>query len=193
MPFLVDSVAIELNRHGLSIHLVIHPVLAVRRDEAGRLRRPRHRRAGARTGCARASCCSRSTGRATRRCCRSSRRTCAACWATCATRSQDWRRCGPGSSEVLDELQAGAALGAGRASEPRPRRSCAWIADDHFTLARLLQLPARGRRRTASQLRRVKGTGLGILRAKDDGGLSQSFAALPAEIRARAPRAASRC
>ena len=37
MPFLVDSVGIELNRHGLNIHLVIHPVLAVRRDEAGRL------------------------------------------------------------------------------------------------------------------------------------------------------------
>ena len=37
MPFLVDSVGIELNRHGLNIHLVIHPVLTVRRDEAGRL------------------------------------------------------------------------------------------------------------------------------------------------------------
>ena len=37
MPFLVDSVSIELNRHGLGIHLIIHPVLAVRRDSAGRL------------------------------------------------------------------------------------------------------------------------------------------------------------
>ena len=37
MPFLVDSVAMELNRHGLVIHLPIHPVLAVRRDDAGEL------------------------------------------------------------------------------------------------------------------------------------------------------------
>jgi glutamate dehydrogenase len=38
MPFLVDSVRMELSRHGLGIHLVIHPVVAVRRDEHGRLR-----------------------------------------------------------------------------------------------------------------------------------------------------------
>ena len=37
MPFLVDSVSIELNRHRLGIHLIIHPVLAVRRDAAGRV------------------------------------------------------------------------------------------------------------------------------------------------------------
>ena len=37
MPFLVDSVAMELNRHGLVIHLPIHPVIVVRRDEAGEL------------------------------------------------------------------------------------------------------------------------------------------------------------
>ena len=37
MPFLVDSVAMELNRHGHSIHLSIHPIFAVERDEKGRL------------------------------------------------------------------------------------------------------------------------------------------------------------
>src|ERR671919_200386 len=37
MPFLVDSVTMELNRHGLVIHLPIHPVVVVRRDEAGGL------------------------------------------------------------------------------------------------------------------------------------------------------------
>jgi glutamate dehydrogenase len=37
MPFLVDSVAMDLNRHGLVIHLPIHPVIAVRRDAAGGL------------------------------------------------------------------------------------------------------------------------------------------------------------
>ncbi len=38
MPFLVDSVGMELNRRGLTIHLTIHPVFRVRRDESGHLR-----------------------------------------------------------------------------------------------------------------------------------------------------------
>src|SRR6266511_4212672 len=37
MPFLVDSVSMELNRQGLVIHLPIHPVLTVRRDDKGEL------------------------------------------------------------------------------------------------------------------------------------------------------------
>ncbi|PWC52685.1 NAD-glutamate dehydrogenase, partial [Azospirillum sp. TSO22-1] len=37
MPFLVDSVTAELNRRGLTVHLVIHPVVRVARDAQGRL------------------------------------------------------------------------------------------------------------------------------------------------------------
>src|SRR5215218_7767856 len=37
MPFLIDSVSMELNRRGCGVHLIIHPVLTVRRDAAGRL------------------------------------------------------------------------------------------------------------------------------------------------------------
>ncbi len=37
MPFIVDSVTIELGREGHSIDLVIHPVIKVRRDAAGRM------------------------------------------------------------------------------------------------------------------------------------------------------------
>jgi glutamate dehydrogenase len=37
MPFLIDSVSMELNRQGYGVHLIIHPVLNVRRDEDGRL------------------------------------------------------------------------------------------------------------------------------------------------------------
>lgn len=35
MPFLVDSVTAEINRQELSVHLVIHPVLNIRRDAKG--------------------------------------------------------------------------------------------------------------------------------------------------------------
>ncbi|MFV3128196.1 NAD-glutamate dehydrogenase [Niveispirillum sp. KHB5.9] len=37
MPFLVDSVSAELNRHGLTVHLIVHPVIRVSRDANGRL------------------------------------------------------------------------------------------------------------------------------------------------------------
>src|SRR5580693_5672702 len=38
MPYLVDSVTTELNRHEAEIRLLVHPVLRVRRDVAGILR-----------------------------------------------------------------------------------------------------------------------------------------------------------
>jgi glutamate dehydrogenase len=37
MPFLVDSVTMELERQGLGLHLIVHPILRVRRDEHGDL------------------------------------------------------------------------------------------------------------------------------------------------------------
>ena len=37
MPFLVDSVSMELNRLGSGVHLIIHPVVRVRRDDDGQL------------------------------------------------------------------------------------------------------------------------------------------------------------
>src|ERR1700752_5520171 len=35
MPFLVDSVTMEVNRHGLTLHLLIHPIVAVVRGADG--------------------------------------------------------------------------------------------------------------------------------------------------------------
>ena len=35
MAFLVDSVSAELNRLGLGIQLVVHPIVVVTRDDAG--------------------------------------------------------------------------------------------------------------------------------------------------------------
>src|SRR4051812_38133615 len=37
MPFLIDSISMELNRRGCGVHLIIHPVLSVRRDGDGRM------------------------------------------------------------------------------------------------------------------------------------------------------------
>ena len=37
MPFLVDSTSLEINREGLTMQLIVHPVLAVQRDADGKL------------------------------------------------------------------------------------------------------------------------------------------------------------
>src|SRR5918997_3426098 len=37
MPFLVDSTRMEINRQGYAIHMILHPVIKVRRDAEGRL------------------------------------------------------------------------------------------------------------------------------------------------------------
>ncbi|MGI5269336.1 NAD-glutamate dehydrogenase [Nonomuraea sp. CA-218870] len=37
MPFLVDSVTMELDRHGIGVHLVVHPQIRVRRDMTGKM------------------------------------------------------------------------------------------------------------------------------------------------------------
>ena len=37
MPFLVDSTRMGVNRQGHAIHLILHPIIQVRRDDEGRL------------------------------------------------------------------------------------------------------------------------------------------------------------
>ena len=37
MPFLVDSVKAAINKRGLGVHITVHPIVAVRRDDDGKL------------------------------------------------------------------------------------------------------------------------------------------------------------
>jgi glutamate dehydrogenase len=39
MPFLVNSVSAAINRHGLTVHITVHPIIRVCRDSQGRLQR----------------------------------------------------------------------------------------------------------------------------------------------------------
>ncbi len=106
MPFIVDSVTMELGRQGYGIDLVIHPVVRVRRDDDGRLidvlepgaqddgaiarvSHPRRGRARARQGRARRGCA----------------RTSSACSARCAWRSRTGRRCAPRPRSSYEELE----------------------------------------------------------------------------------------
>ena len=35
MPFLVDTTTMEINRQGLTLHLMVHPIVVVQRDAQG--------------------------------------------------------------------------------------------------------------------------------------------------------------
>jgi glutamate dehydrogenase len=179
MPFLVDSVTMELSRHELAAHLIIHPLLGVDRDVAGRLRGFRVQQAS--THDFDESWIHVEIDRTTDR-------------AVLDRLERDLQRVlHDVRSAVEDEpkMRSLADISAMEISEngpPLPREEIAvsaglltWLADGHFTFlgARDYTLTDDG-----AALRPVPGTGLGILRS--DKLESDSFAALPPEVRAKA-------
>jgi len=181
MPFLVDSVTMEANRHGLTLHLIIHPVLAVTRDASGVLEglapeseaSPResfiHVEVDRITDAARldalASDLSRVLG-------------------DVRVAVDDWKKMKERMLSIVAELDA--------RPPPLPSDELAegkaflhWLAAEHFTLLgyRCHDLVAvEGQ----DALRIVPGSSLGILRETGKKDVAASFAALPPEQRAYA-------
>ncbi len=180
MPFLVDSVGMELNRHGLGIHLVIHPVVRCERDAQGELRQ----------------LCSATDGTAESfmhfEVDRQSDP------ALLATVEADLARVlGDVRHAVADwrEMRGAVAMAVAEL-RPRPdsvpaaeldeiRAFLDWLVDDHFTFlgygAYRLQADP-----TGGEAMLLDGPALGILRGRRPGYTSRSFGALPVEVRARA-------
>jgi glutamate dehydrogenase len=186
MPFLVDTVMMEIGRQGLGLHLIIHPVYAVERDAQGRLVTLHPRGAGA--PASRESWMYIEVDRLVD----PQQRTALAAGiervlADVRAAVQDWQPMLAKLQAAIDELgRAPASLPADAVAESRAFLQ--WLADDHLTLLGYRQhdLVDQG---DATQLRVVAGTGLGLLRAAEDETVSASFAALPASARAlaRAP------
>src|SRR5216683_280138 len=205
MPFLVDSVTMELNRHGLDIHVIVHPQLRVRRDVAGLL----HAVSGPVGGLAvvpgeiTESWTHIEIGRPADRSTQDEleddlRRV----LDDVRVAVEDQPRMRSAATRLADDLaddlaaELGEAGGRG-ASGGRPSRTAErdrdddreaeellrWLTDGHFTFLGyreydLLEAP------DGMALRAVAGTGLGILRHDRQG--SDSFAALPPDVRAKA-------
>ena len=173
MPFLVDSVVMELTRQQRDVHLVIHPQFDVdprrhRAARADRLPRQRVRRA-ARGRRARVVDARRDQPDRPRRGRRRDRRTTSSgCCATSASPSRTGTGCAQQVGEIVER-----ADGRPAAARSRPRSSSAagafleWLADDHFTFLgyREYHLEREG---DDEYLRGVPGTGLGILRNDPD-------------------------
>ncbi|HEY0826158.1 MAG TPA: NAD-glutamate dehydrogenase [Ramlibacter sp.] len=182
MPFLVDSVSLEIARQGLALHLIVHPIFAVQRDAQGVLRSvaPRHsapdqpreswmyievdrvvdpeQRAALARGLERVL-------------------------ADVRAAVADWRPMLARLHAARDELGA-PPRGVPPAEAEEARAFLQWLADEHFTLLGYRQhdLVEQG---GDLALRLVQGSGLGLLR-EGHGEQSASFAALPPAARALA-------
>jgi glutamate dehydrogenase len=186
MPFLVDSVSLEIARQGLGLHLIVHPIFAVQRDARGVLQSvaPRH----AAPDLPRESWMyievDRMVDPAQRQAlCRGIERVLADVRAAVT----DWKAMTARLQEAQEALaKPPAALPADEAAESRAFLQ--WLAEDHFTLLGFRRHDLVERNGELA-LQVVEGTGLGLLREDHAADHSASFAALPAQARAlaRAP------
>ena len=180
MPFLVDSVTMEVNRHGLTLHLILHPILSVERKADGTLvglagagakDAPREsfihvevdRVADAQAQLLLAADIERVLG-------------------DVRSAVNDWEKMRAQVGTILEEIN--------RKPPPLPpdelaegKALMAWLADNHFTFLgyrRHELVSVKG----DDALKIVPGSSLGILRASEDKEVAGSFAALPAGMKA---------
>jgi glutamate dehydrogenase len=181
MPFLVDSVTMELNRHQLSTHLIVHPQLNVRRDVAGHLRG---------TGDGDGDGLMLEESWIHLEIDRQGDRTVLQDLEKDIRRILDDVRAAVEDEDKMRSLARSIAAGLREKRPPLPEEEADdgvalldWLADDHFTFLGYreytLETGEDGERLCA-----VPGTGLGILRS--DQSESTSFASLPPEVRAKA-------
>ena len=183
MPFLVDSTTSEINRQGLTLHLIAHPIFAVERGADGALvsLRPRNEAPQA----ARESWMHIEVDRLVD----PQQRTelvagIERVLADVRAAVQDWK---PMSARLQE---AAAAYASAPTSLPpalvaESRAFLEWLADDHMTLLGYRQhdlVSENGE----DALRLVAGSGLGVLREGDAAPESASFSRLPASARALA-------
>jgi glutamate dehydrogenase len=185
MPFLVDSVTMALDRHGLGIHLVVHPLLDVRRAPDG-VR-------DATGSVVRESWLHVEVDRET------SPEILDAVRADVEVALHDVRA---STSDWTKMLAALDAVGEDLDEHPPPcdpveltegRALLRWLADQHFTFLGYRTYDLERDRAGGDVLRAVPGSGLGILRndaraanGAPVGAASDSFSKLPAAIRAKA-------
>ena len=183
MPFLVDSVTMEVNSQGLKLHLVIHPVLRARRDPKGellsvekpgaspegRLESFIHLEVDRQTDPAKLAQLEAGIARVL---------------ADVRAAVEDWKPMQGRLREVIAGLDA-ARSGVAQAELEEGRAFLEWLLKDNFTFlgCRRYEIATAG---GEDVLRIVPGSGLGILRERPGETVSASFATLPAEARKRA-------
>lgn len=196
MPFLVDSLTMDLGRRMHDVHVVIHPTFDVRRDDNGQLQSVEPVAApseAAPEGAVRESWMHIETGRLSGegedqadRVAEQVRRVLADVRAAV----EDWPQMADQVTTIVEELaQDPPPLAAEEVREAGELLS--WLAEEHFTFLGyreyvLDKVDVEGQEEDV--LRSVPGTGLGILRDSDNKGAaaSEAFSRLPRAVQDRA-------
>ncbi|MFL6031970.1 MAG: NAD-glutamate dehydrogenase, partial [Rubrobacteraceae bacterium] len=182
MPFLVDSTRMGINREGYAIHLMLHPIVKVRRDDAGRLVEVLEPDTQDDESVLYESVIHLEIDRQTDPRVLNALHDCI----TTVLRQvraavEDW----PDMRERVHEIVSEIDENQPPVENEDPEEAGAfleWIADDNFTFLGYREydlLTEDGE----DLLRSVPGTGLGILRETDQKPHSLSFAKLPPEVR----------
>jgi len=186
MPFLVDTVSMELLRAGYAVHAMLHPVLRVKRGEHGELNEISGRNGA--HGTAEAMMRFEVTRETDSAALAALRAGLDRVLADVRAAVEDWRPMRARIGEIIATLADG-PLPIAAAERQETLAFLRWVDDDHFTFIgfRAYDLVTEA---GEDVLRHVAGSGLGVLRDSGDAAtISQSFAHIPAPLRAqvRAP------
>ncbi len=185
MPFLVDSVTMELNRQGYTLHLFNHPLFSARRAKDGTLQSYGPPSSEGRQESLIHVEIDREIDPVRLK---ELAGGILSVLADVRASFEDWQAMRARMDAIVAELDAPPESLAGEATA-EVRAFLAWASDHHFTFigSREYELATVG---GEDQLRIVANSGLGVLREPREGGLSRSFAELPASLRAlaREPR-----
>ena len=189
MPFLVDSVTMELNEQGRGVHMVVHPQLPVRRDITGKLLEVIDNEGyvtggpGAEPDVARESWMHVEIDREPEQAeLEQIEQALRGVLSDVREAVEDWHRMQQQALRVVADLE----------KDPPPlpeheveqaKQLLVWLADDHFTFLgyreyRLAEVDG------DTVLRALPGTGFGILRSDQD--MSTAFGKLPPLVKAKA-------
>jgi glutamate dehydrogenase len=182
MPFLVDSTTMELSGHGAGIHLLIHPVMCVRRDAGGELAAVLPPDAPAEDGMLAESLIhveiDRRSGAAELE---RLRERLLAVLGQVSAAVEDWPAMRSRVPELIAELRE-PPPSLDREEHEEAAALLAWMEDRHFTFLGFREYELVEQDGEA-RLLRLPGSGLGILRDSSDGGRPS---ASPLTPRARA-------
>jgi glutamate dehydrogenase len=185
MPFLIDSVSMELNRRGFGVHMIIHPVLIVRRDAGGRLLEvlPSHR--GPAEGEPAESVIHAEVERQTDQVeLEALRGHLLRVIGEVSAAVEDWPQMRRRALDIVDELeQSPPPLDLEEVVEAKA--FLAWVEDHHFTFLGYREYEAVSKDDEV-RLASVADSGLGILRQAGGTQTSRGFDKLPPGVRARA-------
>lgn len=176
MPFLIDTLAMLLAKKNLTLHLLVHPVLAVARDEFGEIQEVRRTE---NRDLPLESFIHAEVDRV------SDPVVLKALEDDVNQALQDVQVAVHDASAMRDKLHAIAAEFSGHADNEQQEAShfLEWLADNHFLLQGYCDYDLIADQAGFDALKIVQGSGLGILRNQGVKAFSESFAQLPSHLR----------